>query len=609
VEAEAAESSEAAATGDTLSAVDAVLRLAVAVYHGKGAYALLLGSGVSKSANIPTGWEIVLDLIRQLAAAREDQCERGQEVDWYSRTFNASPTYDALLNQVTSFKAERAQVLSNYIEPTDQEVRDGAKVPQIAHRAIARLVRDGYIRVIVTTNFDQLLEQALREVNVTPRVITTPEAVEQALPLVHQECTIIKVHGDYTSGELKNTSEELAEYDERLNRLLGRVFSDFGLIICGWSAEWDKALRAVISVNTSRAYSTFWTAREALGENAKQALARREGKALIMIESADSFFQTLEEKVHAIRQVLESPTLTPDVARAIVERYLEDPYTNRIRITNLVQSEIESALAWLDHHVYLPQSPIPPDEFKREMSQLMTAVGPTIAMLAACGRWGGSEQHHILTGSFQRVLDASQSRGFDLRWRGYWAYTAYLMLYGAGIAAVSGERYDNLLALLASNVREFDGRERVPALWALSDNAYRQLGEEINRIRPRPGEYSPLSNQLHEDLRQSLALLIPDDARYDELFDRFECLLALLFVDEDLHLGKRGEWAPSGRFSWQNRLHPEQNVTSTFESEVTAQQGAWPPLQAGLFDGDLQRVRVARAHLDRFLVAIQSSRT
>jgi hypothetical protein len=180
-------------------------------------------------------------------------------------------------------------------------------------------------------------------------------------------------------------------------------------------------------------------------------------------------------------------------------------------------------------------------------------------------------------------------------------------LYGAGIAAVSGERYDNLLALLASNVREFDGRERVPALWALSDNAYRQLGEEINRIRPRPGEYSPLSNQLHEDLRQSLALLIPDDARYDELFDRFECLLALLFVDEDLHLGKRGEWAPSGRFSWQNRLHPEQNVTSTFESEVTAQQGAWPPLQAGLFDGDLQRMQVARAHLDRFLVAIQSS--
>jgi hypothetical protein len=43
-------------------------RLAVAIYHNKGAYALLLGSGLSRSAGIPTGWELTLDLIRQIAA-------------------------------------------------------------------------------------------------------------------------------------------------------------------------------------------------------------------------------------------------------------------------------------------------------------------------------------------------------------------------------------------------------------------------------------------------------------------------------------------------------------------------------------------------------------
>jgi len=41
--------------------------IAFSVYSNKGVYALMLGSGISRSSGIPTGWEIVLDLIRKLA--------------------------------------------------------------------------------------------------------------------------------------------------------------------------------------------------------------------------------------------------------------------------------------------------------------------------------------------------------------------------------------------------------------------------------------------------------------------------------------------------------------------------------------------------------------
>ena len=37
-------------------------QLAFSVYENKGVYAVLLGSGLSRSAEIPTGWEITLDL-------------------------------------------------------------------------------------------------------------------------------------------------------------------------------------------------------------------------------------------------------------------------------------------------------------------------------------------------------------------------------------------------------------------------------------------------------------------------------------------------------------------------------------------------------------------
>jgi len=55
--------------------IDPILSLAVSVYHNKGVYSLLLGSGISRSAGIPTGWEIVLDLIRQVAHLRKESCE------------------------------------------------------------------------------------------------------------------------------------------------------------------------------------------------------------------------------------------------------------------------------------------------------------------------------------------------------------------------------------------------------------------------------------------------------------------------------------------------------------------------------------------------------
>ncbi len=48
--------------------ISALESLSFAVHSRPGLYALLIGSGVSRSAGIPTGWEITLDLVKQLAA-------------------------------------------------------------------------------------------------------------------------------------------------------------------------------------------------------------------------------------------------------------------------------------------------------------------------------------------------------------------------------------------------------------------------------------------------------------------------------------------------------------------------------------------------------------
>ena len=47
--------------------INPTVRISLALDANKGAYALLLGSGVSAAAGIPTGWQIVSDLVTKVA--------------------------------------------------------------------------------------------------------------------------------------------------------------------------------------------------------------------------------------------------------------------------------------------------------------------------------------------------------------------------------------------------------------------------------------------------------------------------------------------------------------------------------------------------------------
>ena len=140
--------------------IDPMLSLAFSVHSNKGVFALLIGSGVSRAAGIPTGWEIIIDLIRKLAYLQREDCEPDPAA-WYKTTFGEEPDYAKLLDALVNSPAERNKLLRSYFEPTDEEREQGLKIPTDAHRAIAELVAGGYIRVTLTTNFDRLPENAL----------------------------------------------------------------------------------------------------------------------------------------------------------------------------------------------------------------------------------------------------------------------------------------------------------------------------------------------------------------------------------------------------------------------------------------------------------------
>ena len=87
--------------------IDPTVSLAFAVHSNRGAYAALIGSGGSVGAGIPTGWQVVLDLISKLARVLGES-PGDDPAGWYLERFGEEPDYSKLLDALARSPAERS---------------------------------------------------------------------------------------------------------------------------------------------------------------------------------------------------------------------------------------------------------------------------------------------------------------------------------------------------------------------------------------------------------------------------------------------------------------------------------------------------------------------
>ena len=140
-------------------------------------YVVLAGSEVSSAAGIKTGWQVVEDLVRRIAIAEGvDPSELGDDpAAWWGKQGRPELRYDTLLGAMARTDAARQAVLRTYFEPP--LAAEGSPPVTPAHTALAQLVASGRVRVIITTNFDRLIERALDTAGVSAQVITSSRQV------------------------------------------------------------------------------------------------------------------------------------------------------------------------------------------------------------------------------------------------------------------------------------------------------------------------------------------------------------------------------------------------------------------------------------------------
>ncbi|MDH6373813.1 hypothetical protein M2444_005656 [Paenibacillus sp. PastF-3] len=565
--------------------MDPILSLSFSINSSPGVYALMLGSGISRSANIPTGWKIVLDLCEKIAAAHGESTN-GDPEQWYIQKFGDSPRYDTLLADVCKTPDERQALLKRYFEPSDEERESGEKLPTPAHKAIAWLVSEGYIRVILTTNFDPLLEMALQELGVSFDVASSDDALQGIRPLIHSNCTIIKLHGDYRDTRIKNTPEELKEYSEAMNRILDRVLDEFGLILAGWSAEWDEALKAAMYRSFNRRYSWYWLAVGSISTNAERLIQHRNAQ-VIRMSGADEFFVSFQKQVDSIATLKKPHPLTFDLAlitskkliskneKIVLQDYLNTESLNlRNKIIEMQFNDFKDFELQLDMYPNLT-------------SKLLGLIIPLIA-------YGEEPYHHDL---FKKVMNriaslpgiGGSTEIIQLR-----QYPALLTMYTAGIVAVANHRFDWIKTILLQKGRYGSNEQNTISL--IQDlHGYNVFEYTKTQLPDINKSITPESSFLYKVIHPFLSTLLPTEEEYRDAFDLFEWIMNLLYIHNVEHTFE--SWAPLGCYVWRRKFNV---LAKDFIIEGKLSGVDWPLIRY-CFDGDIEQFKKGLSHLDTFI--------
>jgi hypothetical protein len=387
-----------------------------------------------------------------------------------------------------------------------------------------------------------------------------------------------------------------------MNALLDRIIDEHGLIVCGWSADWDLALRAAITRAPSRRYPVFWAVRGHLSQTAEDLTNHRAGKT-IAIDGADPFFEDLERKVSLQADLQRQNPRSIELLVASTKKYLNRP-ENRIQLDELIGGEIRHVAKTIQDEDFDVGGAWSVERFSKTIARYESLVEPLARIFGVLGRWGTGDDFTLAIETICRFGYREGGSGLvallALR-----TYPGVLLFYAYGIALLKARRYNDLYCLFSAEIKTRNqnqthivGHLFLGAWEGMSDNQWKSFpGLERHQ--------TPLSDHLH-DIFQNWTdhyVFVPDE--FTRLFEEFELLAALAFTSLSADLktlqdaakgdgsGRNFVWAPVGRVAWDT-----QNRGALFEN-LTRPEIATVLLKAGFARRDQAHLTEALGSLKR----------
>lgn len=228
-------------------------RLRQTQQHQPRRFILFLGAGASDSSGIPIASWMIGDFERQLKALWELEHHPCDED--FSRWLEARPGWTGNTSLYAKYfeayePTERGRTL--YINKWMETASPGW-----GYFCLAQLLARSYFDTIITTNFDDLIYEACTLYSVRRPRVYSASTPYTSLEHDHDRPTIIKLHGDYLYGKLRNTTKELQELDRRLMTEVSTLFARHEIIVIGYSGT-DERIMTDLFANMPSSNGVYW---------------------------------------------------------------------------------------------------------------------------------------------------------------------------------------------------------------------------------------------------------------------------------------------------------------------------------------------------------------
>lgn len=298
----------------------------------------LLGAGASAAAQVPTADHITMDLLlrmyadaHQLVRQRLSLAEAADvdRIRAYYDNKNGMPllrdpsAYSAAFQLALPDEEARRQYLRSLFE---------GRSPSFGQRILGALVASGLCNLLITTNFDDLVEKAVEQAQVRlgdPSrnrlgVAALGNPTQAGLALSDNDFPyLFKLHGDFRERHLKNLVSELQTQDVRMRQAVLDASRRFGMAVVGYSgrdASVMEMLKEAVATDGAFPAGLWWLGRdlnavlEPVSELFNICASRDVAAHFVKIETFDEILGALGR--HA---------MLPDGLRAYVDNLKAEP--------------------------------------------------------------------------------------------------------------------------------------------------------------------------------------------------------------------------------------------------------------------------------------------
>jgi Tfp pilus assembly protein PilF len=261
-------------------------------------YCFILGAGASKASGIPTGGDLVKKWMAELTQMYEHKDFEAWKKDEGIEMDDLAKDYSKIFDK--RFELDEKEGFS-FLE----QIMEG-KEPSCGYSIIAQILDTKPHKIVITTNFDSLTEDALFIYTQKKPLVIGHEALANYIKPFGTRPIVVKIHRDLFLTP-KNTTVETFELETNFKKNLAGIFKYYTPLVIGYGGN-DGSLMGFLENLDDIEGGIFWFYRDNNGgvsERIKKLVEKFDGYAIpipgfddLMIQIGNKLeLERLDEKI------------------------------------------------------------------------------------------------------------------------------------------------------------------------------------------------------------------------------------------------------------------------------------------------------------------------